>query len=247
MLSMTKSMALLPKLVRRIASVFRRLQHSILVRTKRSGWVAHHGLQRNGTNFLLLSLKKLKINVINEVDPTRCDPRHKHFRWYADKSVIPYFIAEQYGNCISADTIFDLNRICGYPRDTKHIVIRKKKSSAVVSLANWGLRTGWFSDKQNAVENFPLLVRDYNEYYGFWQQLGASCPSWVKVIDFEDLRDGREHFMNALHEMGYKISDNHVAFEFGTVPQSPPGRAKVISELDYIEYLRSGGLEHHEP
>jgi hypothetical protein len=242
---MTNVMALVPRLARKISTVFGKLQHRILAQTKRSGWIAHHGLQRNGTNFLLLSLKKLKINVINEFDPRRCDPRHKHFRWYADKFAIPPFIAKQYGNCSAADTIFDLNRICGYPRDTKHIVVRKKKTSAVVSLANWGLRTGWFSDKEEAVKNFPLLARDYDEYYGYWQELGESYPDWVKVTDFEDLKDGGQHFLDALRELGYELSETPAGFEFGMVPQSPPGRAKMISELDYDEYLRSSGLRRH--
>ena len=55
----------------------------------RKNWIAHHGIERSGTNFLRAILIKLKINLINQFDPAENHPTHKHFRWYKDKSLIP--------------------------------------------------------------------------------------------------------------------------------------------------------------
>ena len=52
-------------------------------------WIAHHGIERSGTNYLRAILIILKINLINQFDPAENHPTHKHFRWYTDKSLIP--------------------------------------------------------------------------------------------------------------------------------------------------------------
>ena len=77
-----------------------------------------------------MSLKELNIGVINDFDPARNNPKHKYFRWYADKSKIPGFIRTQYHNILTAESMADINRICGYPDDTRHIVIRKSQEDA---------------------------------------------------------------------------------------------------------------------
>ena len=58
---------------------------------KKTNWLAHHGIERSGTNYLRSCLIFLKIDLINEFDGSANNPQHKHFRWYQDKSLIPSF------------------------------------------------------------------------------------------------------------------------------------------------------------
>jgi hypothetical protein len=46
--------------------------------------------------------------VINEFDPARNKPQHKHFRWYHRKEKIPKFIGHQYHNTLTANTVDEL-------------------------------------------------------------------------------------------------------------------------------------------
>ena len=55
----------------------------------KNDWIAHHGIERSGTNYLRAILIILKINLINQFDPAENHPTHKHFRWYTDKLLIP--------------------------------------------------------------------------------------------------------------------------------------------------------------
>ena len=71
----------------------------------KTGFVAHHGIQRSGTNFLLNSLKRHHLRVINRHDLERNIPSHKHFRWYEDKSIIPKEIVKEYGNDVFASNV----------------------------------------------------------------------------------------------------------------------------------------------
>jgi hypothetical protein len=116
---------MIPKIKNRIRILFARIIFRIKRKFYRGEYVAHHGLQRAGTNFLLLSLKKIGLRVINEYDPERNDPTHKHFRWYEEKKKIPPQISHQYSNNLTVQNISDLNQICRYPKDTRHIVIQK--------------------------------------------------------------------------------------------------------------------------
>lgn len=200
---------------------------------KKDGWLAHHGLQRNGTNYLLIRLKSKKIDVINELDPARNFPQHKHFRWYSSKKNIPKFIVKQYYNNLTVRSVDELNEVCGYPMDTVHIVVQKEIEDAIVSLANWGIRCNWFSNKKNAVENFQNLKADYVEYYKFWNELAKSEPSRVVVLELGRLQSETGYLFEALKRIGIERNCQEDNLEVIEVPQSPKNRKTLVSKEDY--------------
>ncbi|MEM1200477.1 MAG: hypothetical protein AAGI06_14330 [Pseudomonadota bacterium] len=199
---------------------------------KKPPCVAHHGLQRSGTNFLLLSLEKLGFKVLNKDEPERSGPRHKHCRWYAEKEHIPQFLACEYSNQLSANTIRDVDTLCGYPVRTRHLVIRKQADAALVSLLNWGLRCTWFSSKADALASLETLRADYERYYAFWDELAALTPQCVQIIDHEELVHDHGLLLSALHALEFDGLPAEIDLTFSCVPQSPADRKSVFSLSD---------------
>ena len=50
-------------------------------------FIAHHGIERSGTNFLRACLLESGVKLINKFDPKEGTPGHKHFRWYKNKAL----------------------------------------------------------------------------------------------------------------------------------------------------------------
>ena len=223
---------MLKKLHRRLKYLGSKKLASIKITLKRSGFIAHHGLQRNGTNFLLLSLKKLGCSVINEFDPARNQPQHKHFRWYVDKDKIPPALSQEYSNTYTAKSVLELNALCHYPSDTRHIVIYKDMKPALVSILNWGLRCQWFNNKEEALSAFSDFQDDYEAYYDYWRKLSASEPHMVQIVSYERLTKDNELIKTHLMKLGFQLSDQTIKLSFGEIPQSPKQRTKVITIND---------------
>ena len=210
---------------------------------KKKGFIAHHGIQRSGTNFLLLCLKKLNLDIINEYDPIiksyifkkRNFTGHKHFRWYANKEKIPKHIKAQYINQLNPKNIHELNLLCNYPKDTKHIVIQKDKNKHTVSILNWGLRCNWFSDKSEALKFVGDYREDFDEYYNFWSNLSEQDPDFVKIVDIENIQNSKNELLSALKLLKMDIKNESCNFFFEEVPQSPKKRTKSIKLEDILE------------
>lgn len=150
--------------------------------------VAHQGIQRSGTNYLGKLLDQAGFFVINRVDPPRDDPRHKHFRWQPDKSTI--VISPAYRNGLTASTVLDINRICGWDGDEKHIVIFKEPAAWLSSIHRWGLAHGWvdpgvdfFGDRKLAAG----WLQEWSAYYQVWADMHAGTPAQVYIVCYEDL------------------------------------------------------------
>ena len=56
------------KILNKLFYFYRLINHTISKRFLKKKYIAHHGLQRNGTNFLLHALRHLDVDVINEFD-----------------------------------------------------------------------------------------------------------------------------------------------------------------------------------
>jgi len=224
----------------RVVDIFRtrlyysasKVRHGYRIKTKRKGWVAHHGIQRAGTNYLLKCMKAMDLNIINEFDPARNTPRHKHFRWYDNKETIPQYLVRQYGNSLAASSIDQLNAICKYPSDTKHVVIKKEHNDAIVSLANWGLRCGWFSSKEEAVASLNIISSDYSAYYDFWGRMQSDSPTEVVMVKFEEILADAVVLKDALSAIGINVSGLPCTFVFDEVPMSPTDRNSILSKKD---------------
>ena len=198
--------------------------------------IAHHGIQRSGTNYLLGCLDQLGLFVANRFNPERDDPSHKHFRWYRDKSQIPVVLQDSFGNDQMADTIEDVNRQAGFSTATKHIVIKKEHSPAVKSLLNWGLRCGWFNSREEALASAEDISDDYRAYSSFWSRMQKNHPGQVAVIHYEDLVKDAQILVRGLKNLGVPTSFPAQQFRFSEVNMSPTDRVEQIT-LGDIETL----------
>ena len=222
----------LQEITDRISFSYARLRHALATMHRKSGWLAHHGMQRSGTNFLRECLALCDMRIINAFDPARSNPRHKHCRWYTDKAAIPPFLAAQYGNTLVADSIHAVNAICRYPADTRHIVLHKDAVGAVASLMNFGLRCNWFATKEDALAAGPALLADYRNYYGFWEELSARHPDYVQIISYDALVTDSSALRARLETLGFTLGALPDRFVFSEVRVSPTGRSKLVSADD---------------
>ena len=222
------------------SKIFAKKKHKLKRLFKRKDWVAYHGMERSGSNYFCACLISINIDLINLFAPPRknsSSPEHKHYRWYPNKELIPNFRKEFFNDKI-VENIKEINNICGYPEDTRHIIIKKKPLNAVTSIANHGLRMKWFEDKKDAENNIELIAKDYEAYYDFWQNMSDLSPSLVQVILYEDLYLSSKPLINALKNVDLlpkvKIPKK---FVFESVYQSPKNRRNVFSNEDIKNIL----------
>lgn len=203
----------------------------------KNDWIAHHGIERSGTNYLRAILIILKINLINQFDPAENHPTHKHFRWYNDKSLIPN-LKKSLINNYTANNIHDVNKICKYFPTTNHIVIRKKTISGVTSIANYFYNFKLLDDKNELKNNINIIYNDYIAYYDFWQKICEKNPSRVQIIFYEDLIKSSEVLINALKIIGINSNINiPKKINLGDIKESNINRNKNFSENQILEIL----------
>lgn len=149
--------------------------------------VAIQGIQRSGTNFLTVLLEGEDYRVLNRIDPKRDNPRHKHFRWQHDKTTI--VMDRRYANTTSANSVNDVNEICAYPSETKHIVVFRSPEKWLNSIYRWGIDNSWFESEDaffsgGLHENY---LREWDAFYGFWQNRAHEHPKQVLMVSYDAL------------------------------------------------------------
>ena len=191
--------------------------------------IAHHGLQRSGTNFLNSCLTELGVFPVNSYDPERTHPSHKHFRWQHDKdSIIP--AAPIYLNQLYVDNIDDLNRFAGYPDKCRHVVIKKDLVEWLTSILNWGIRVNWYNSKHEALESVYSAISDYQAYYSFWERMEVRHPEYVRVVCFSKLKNNPRIIIDVIKDLGLTPKNvNDFTGRFKVVPQSPDGRKSYVN------------------
>lgn len=194
--------------------------------------IAHHGIQRSGTNYVNECLWRCGVRPINSFDEDRTSPRHKHCRWYADKSVIPSFIGTQYGNTCQVDNVEGINFVARYPEETVHLVVQKERESWLASIMNWGLDCKWFLDKKMALENIFQLAQDYDHYYSFWRDLAKEDSNSVAMIRLEELHKDFSLLKLKLDKIGVEINCGSFDGRIAEVPMSKADRPKIVTVED---------------
>ena len=203
----------------------------------KKNWLAHHGLERSGTNFLRACLIELKINLINQFDPPENNPTHKHFRWYNDKSLIPKF-RKQFHNKYVVNNIFDINKICNFPSETKHIIIKKKIGPAITSIANYLYNERLLNNKDEVKINISTIYKDYQAYYNFWHKISERNPYHVQLLFYEDLILSSKYLIDNLKKIGIETIKNvPTFFHFDELHQSNKNRNKVFTEKEVLDIL----------
>lgn len=209
--------------------------NKLILKSAGSPCLAHHGLQRSGTNYLNQCLIRLGIYPLNTFDEKRSSPRHKHCRWYADKSAIPSFLVYQYGNDYFAKDLHRINQVCGYPSDTIHFVVYKSKKDWLVSILNWGWRCGWFSSEFDARDSIHQLSRDYDCFLSFWRELREKNPGSVALALFDDISGNSLAFQAELNSIGVFKNLNNFDGIIDHLPQSPTNRHSKFDSSDIPE------------
>ncbi|WP_157133316.1 hypothetical protein [Marinobacter sp. ELB17] len=210
-----------------------KISNSILNKTP----VAHHGIQRSGTNYLNLCLRSLGVVPVNSFDPARGAASHKHCRWQsAKKSIMPW--DSRYQNDYQVAELEQLDSLANYPPNCRHLVIQKDLASWLPSILNWGLRVGWLRSKEEAIKQAATLAKaDYEAYYDFWHAQANKYPGRVVVIQFESIIEDPRSLVEICRKMGVGVQ-NSDSFDgkFKEVPQSPSGRQAVVTRLD-VEHM----------
>lgn len=196
--------------------------------------LAHHGLQRSGTNYLNQYLLRLKVYPLNSFDEKRSSPRHKHCRWYADKRKIPSFLSAQYGNDFIVNNLSELNGICGYPQSASHLVVYKEKRDWLVSILNWGWKCRWFTERGYALDAIRDLSSDYDSYISFWRNFSTNCPRSVHLLALNELLVNPSALPSILDSIGIKVKCDFDG-KFSEVPQSPQDRKMLFDSSDIPE------------
>jgi hypothetical protein len=149
--------------------------------------VAHHGIQRSGTNYLRTLLDDSGFFVVNGVDPTRDDPRHKHFRWQDDKSTI--VMDRAFRNRLHVRGILHLNELTGLAPDVRHVVVFKTPDAWLTSIGRWGRVHGWtdLDDVRCDPEVAAAWLREWDAYHAKWIELQSREPERVLLVCYDDL------------------------------------------------------------
>lgn len=197
--------------------------------------VVHHGLQRSGTNYLNECLWFLRSPPLNSFDEERDSPRHKHCRWYKNKAAIPVFLSEQYGNHLFSDDVKTINKLCKYPPDAVHLVVKKDKAAWLASVMNWGIRCDWFENKRDAIEQIDALVADYENYYEFWEGMALDFPRSVCVVRLEKICSDFQFLTEAMLSLGLKVDQSGFSGQIDEVSMSPSNRTKTVTTDDIIK------------
>lgn len=210
----------------------------IRARMSRRSVVMHHGLQRSGTNYLLLALLDSGVGVINYRDPTRQSPLHKHYRWQSEKSEVIAPISRLYRNDLTASTLQELDDHCGLCGVSPvHIVIRKEAKDWLKSMCNWGMRCGWFADPDEALNSLAMLRRDHANFHHFWARMAVQNPDRVLLVEFDSLLAKPELLARELQERSLARHPRVEAFQISEVPRSPLDRLEYVSAADIAKAL----------
>lgn len=220
---------------------------SLLLKARLQGTMPamQHGLQRSGTNYLLLALLRFEIPIVNYRDPVRNAPRHKHCRWQQDKTTLITPIARQYGNNLKVLKLDELDRLCNVPIGTRHVVIAKERRDWLKSICNWGLSVGWFPGTAAALASIPILARDYDAYHEFWSNYEVKMPDRVAVLSYDDFVAGGTISFAALNNLGFPVDSAMGALRIDEVPRSPKSRQTFVSVEEVSAALATQKPDHH--
>jgi len=141
----------------------------------------YYGLQRSGTNYLEVLLKKnFSVRLLNR-NRDRGSPLNKHCRFYDDKQIIP---EPRYYNDISVHSYREFQDLFKSDPDY-YVVISKDPYSWYLSYRSWAQRCNWPSTKHHYIE-------EYNLFYGKFLELSSESDKFVFVRYVDLLGDKTE-------------------------------------------------------
>ena|GEM_PF-7106159 len=204
----------------------RRRLHGSRLRLTSLPIVAHAGIQRSGTNYLNHILRDSDLFVANAVDPERDHPSHKHFRWQDNKNSI--VMDRAFMNDCAAGSIFEVNRIAGFPLETKHVVVFKKPENWLQSIYRWGLTHDWVSGEEDFLRDPQLAAAwlgEWDEYHKKWGDLESVSPEMVLIVCYEDLLQDSVKGVSSILE--FLVGESSHRQSTGDVDKVPHSRRRA--------------------
>ena len=210
------------------------LQSIVQAKKENKVCVAYHGMERNGTNFLALCLTDLKCVIVNHHFNDRRKFGHKHYRWNLKSYGDLNFYNKYYMSDVAVSTVQDLNTVSGFPASTVHVVIQKQKMDACVSFLNFGLRSLYYRNKAEAIQDVVRVQRDYDYYYEFWAKLREKEPQKVFITEHQELLKSPRYLIEFLLKSGCEVRSDIDQLYYNTVPMSPRYRSNIITKADIL-------------
>ena len=148
--------------------------------------VAHHGIERSGTNLLREVVEYLGTTIANEqYTSAGAIPGHKHLRLQPDKSTI-VSSPENEHQYVPA-SLSEYNAQMRFPADMRHLVIFKDPANWIVSMNSYAKRAGY--PRGGEILDDELLLNRYltewSEYYRAWEHLAKANPHQVLMLQYE--------------------------------------------------------------
>lgn len=202
--------------------------------------VAHHGIERSGTNFIEKCLDELSLTPVNKYCPPENEANHKHFRWQPDKTSIIPFGSYKYShyNNLYASNISELNKKARYPKNTRHLVVKKEFKTWMVSVLNYGMNVKWFNSKQDALDSIVILKKDYYCYYGYWELMAKKNSEFVVVVPYEDVSRSPHLFIQYIKKIGLSpVNEDSFTGVYKELVMSPKYRKSFFNEEDVLRYF----------
>jgi hypothetical protein len=138
----------------------------------------HYGLQRSGTNFLEVILRRnFHVHFLNS-NKDRSSPLQKHFRLYDEKNIVP---EPQYRNELVVRSFEHFESLFSVRADF-YLVISKDPYSWFLSYNHWAQKCHWPDVSHHYIE-------EYNAFYGKLLELSAQTDKFIFLRYFDLIKD----------------------------------------------------------
>jgi hypothetical protein len=133
-----------------------------------------YGLQRTGTNYLeVLVRRRYQVRFLNDQED-RTSPEHKHVRLYPEKDLVP---GDQFRNQLDVPDFAAYERLLSTVPE-HYLVISKDPYSWYLSYLRFAERCSWPTPDHHYID-------EYNRYYESWLDLAEQTDRlhFVRYID----------------------------------------------------------------
>lgn len=156
-----------------------------------------YGLQRSGTNYFESLMHLNYPDAIFMNGELRSDITHKHFRLYADKTIIP---EPQFYNTLQLPDFADFEKQLGDRSADMYVIISKDPIGWFTSYQRWSKKNNW-----PAVDHHYIM--EYNLFYGMWMHYAKQTEKILFVPYNALLRNPNQVLQEVARKLGYPVRE----------------------------------------
>jgi len=96
----------------------------------------------------------------------------------------------RYSNTSEAVSAREVNALCGYPENMRHLVLFRNPRDWLDSIYRWGLQNAWFANEESFFDQalYRSYLAEWHEFYAAWASFSQADPDLVKLISYDDLK-----------------------------------------------------------